>query len=77
MWSSRYLIYASTLVLTVVFIALAATNLHFLWGVLIFGALALLGTWNPVRLLFGALVLVHVSAYRGLRVEHRKLEGTW
>jgi glutamate synthase domain-containing protein 2 len=77
MWSSRYLIYASTVVLTVVFIALAATSLHFLWGVLIFGALALLGTWDLVQTERSVLrnypVVAHLRfVFEGLRPELRQ-----
>lgn len=49
----------------------------FAMPVYLFAHLVLLGTWNPFRLFFGVLVLVHAASYRGLRVEHRKLEGTW
>ncbi len=49
MWFSRYLIYASTVVLTLVFIALSTKNPHFLWGVLVFAPLAILGTKDIVQ----------------------------
>ncbi|MFN7183627.1 MAG: FMN-binding glutamate synthase family protein [Thermomonas haemolytica] len=41
---TRYIVYAASLLLVVVFLALAASHPHAWWGVTVFGALAALGT---------------------------------
>jgi glutamate synthase domain-containing protein 2 len=77
MWFSRYIIYASTVVLTLVFIALSGISLHLLWGVLIFGFLALLGTWDILQTQHSVLrnypVVAHLRfVFEGLRPELRQ-----
>ena len=49
-WMSRYIFYALTIALTGVFVALGMhKSPHFFWGVLAFGPLAILGTWDIVQ----------------------------
>jgi hypothetical protein len=43
MWFTRYIVFALTIILTLIFVALGTRNPHFYWGVLVFGPLAILG----------------------------------
>jgi glutamate synthase domain-containing protein 2 len=77
MWFSRYIVYASTVVLTLVFIFLGARNPHFYWGVLVFGLLAILGTWDILQWRHSVLrnypVVAHLRfVFEGLRPELRQ-----
>lgn len=77
-WFSRYVVYASTIVLTIVFVALGThKSPHFFWGVLAFGPLAILGTWDIVQGHHSVLRNYPVAAhlrflFEGLRPELRQ-----
>lgn len=76
-WSSRYIVYGLTVVLTLAFAALGTTNPHFLWGVLVFGPLAALGTWDILQRDHSVLRNYPVAAhmrflFEGLRPELRQ-----
>ena len=77
-WFSRYIIYALTIVLTLLFLALGTTrNPHFLWGVMVFGPLAILGTWDLLQEHHSVLrnypVVAHMRfVFEGLRPELRQ-----
>jgi len=77
MWFSRYIIYSLTIVLTLVFIILGARNPHFYWGVLVFGLLAILGTWDITQSHHSVLrnypIVAHLRfVFEGLRPELRQ-----
>ena len=77
MWFSRYIIYALSVILTLVFIALGAGNPHYYWGVLVFGALALLGSRDLLQTRHSVLRNYPISAhlrfiFEGLRPELRQ-----
>lgn len=77
MWFSRYIIYAVTVILTLIFALLGARNPHFLWGVLIFGPLAALGTWDILQWHHSVLrnypIVAHLRfLFEGLRPELRQ-----
>jgi glutamate synthase domain-containing protein 2 len=77
MWFSRYIIYVSSVVLALVFIALCGISLHFLWGVLVFGLLALLGTRDILQTQHSVLrnypIVAHLRfVFEGLRPELRQ-----
>ena len=77
MWFSRYLIYAFTVVLALIFIALGTRNPHFLWGVLVFAPLALLGTRDILQARHSVLrnypIVAHFRfLFEGLRPELRQ-----
>jgi len=76
-WFSRYIIYALTVVLTLVFAALGTGNPHFLWGAMVFGPLAVLGTWDVLQWHHSVLRNYPVAAhlrflFEGLRPELRQ-----
>jgi len=77
MWFSRYIIYAVTVILTLIFALLGTRNPHFLWGVLIFGPLAVLGTWDVLQWQHSVLrnypIVSHLRfVFEGLRPELRQ-----
>jgi glutamate synthase domain-containing protein 2 len=77
MWFSRYIVYSLTVILTLVFIYLGAGNPHFYWGVLVFGLLAVLGTWDIVQWRHSVLrnypIVAHMRfVFEGLRPELRQ-----
>jgi glutamate synthase domain-containing protein 2 len=77
MWFSRYIVYATTIVLTLVFVSLGAWSAHFFWGVLFFGPLAILGTWDILQSRHSVLrnypVVAHMRfVFEGLRPELRQ-----
>jgi glutamate synthase domain-containing protein 2 len=77
MWFSRYIIYALTVILTLVFIALGTANPHYYWGVLVFGPLALLGSRDLLQTRHSVLRNYPISAhlrflFEGLRPELRQ-----
>ena len=77
MWLSRYAIYVLTVVLTLIFLALGTRNLHFLWGVLVFAPLAILGTRDILQTKHNVLrnypIVAHLRfVFEGLRPELRQ-----
>jgi glutamate synthase domain-containing protein 2 len=77
MWLLRYSVYALTIILTLVFLSLVAISAHFLWGVLVFGSLATLGTWDILQQHHSVLrnypVVAHMRfVFEGLRPELRQ-----
>ncbi|GMQ95729.1 MAG: FMN-binding glutamate synthase family protein [Gammaproteobacteria bacterium] len=77
MWISRYIFYASSVALALTFIALGTWNANFYWGALVFGPLAVLGTWDILQSQHSVLrnypVLAHLRfVFEGLRPELRQ-----
>ncbi len=77
MWFSRYIVYVVTVVLTLAFTALLSVSVHFFWGVLIFGLLSALGTWDILQTHHSVLrnypIVAHLRfVFEGLRPELRQ-----
>jgi len=77
MWFTRYIVFSLVVVLTLLFIALAAENPHFYWGVAIFGLLSTLGTWDILQSKHSVLRNYPIAAhlrfvFEGLRPELRQ-----
>ena len=77
MWLTRYIVFSLAVVLTFLFLILAAENPHFYWGVAIFGLLSTLGTWDVVQWQHSVLrnypIVAHLRfVFEGLRPELRQ-----
>jgi hypothetical protein len=76
-WFSRYIVYALAVILTLAFAALGTWSPHFFWGVMIFGPLAVLGTWDIIQWDHSVLrnypIIAHTRfIFEGLRPELRQ-----
>ena len=72
MWFTRYIVFALTIILTLIFVALGTRNPHFYWGVLVFGPLAILGTRDIVQWRHSVLRNYPVVAHMRFRPELRQ-----